>query len=179
MWSAQAQRRKGKWLNMEILDIYDEKGNRTGRTAERSTFLPKGDYFLCAHVILENQDGLFLIQKRSDKKPTRPGQWDITAGAVDAGETSLDGALREAKEEIGLTLPRDQMQFLFRDRRRSCYHDVYYIKMPFSLKDCTMQETEVQALDLVSEEKLLRLVDQMAHRSSNYKRQLERFLEHR
>ena len=110
---------------MEILDIYDEHGNLTGRTAERSTFLSKGEYFLCAHVILENQDGLFLVQKRSDTKATRPGQWDITAGAVDAGETSLDGALREAKEEIGLTLPREKMRFLFRDRRRSCYHDVY------------------------------------------------------
>ena len=53
---------------MEILDIYDEHGNLTGRTAERSTFLSKGEYFLCAHVILENQDGLFLVQKRSDTK---------------------------------------------------------------------------------------------------------------
>ena len=51
---------------MEILDIYDEHGNLTGRTAERSTFLSKGEYFLCAHVILENQDGLFLVQKRPD-----------------------------------------------------------------------------------------------------------------
>ena len=81
---------KGIRYNMEILDIYDEHGNLTGRTAERSTFLSKGEYFLCAHVILENQDGLFLVQKRSDTKATRPGQWDITAGAVDAGETSLD-----------------------------------------------------------------------------------------
>ena len=111
---------------MEWLDIYDEHGNRTGKTAERGTFLSKGEYFLCAHVILENTDGLFLIQQRSDTKATRPGQWDITAGAVDCGEVSLDGALREAKEEVGLTLPREKMQFLFRDKRRSCYHDVYY-----------------------------------------------------
>ena len=56
---------KGIRYNMEILDIYDEHGNLTGRTAERSTFLSKGEYFLCAHVILENQDGLFLVQKLS------------------------------------------------------------------------------------------------------------------
>ena len=66
---------KGIRYNMEILDIYDEHGNLTGRTAERSTFLSKGEYFLCAHVILENQDGLFLVQKRSDTKATRPAQW--------------------------------------------------------------------------------------------------------
>ena len=62
---------------MEWLDIYDEHGNRTGKTAERGTFLSKGEYFLCAHVILENTDGLFLIQQRSDTKATRPGQWDM------------------------------------------------------------------------------------------------------
>ena len=124
---------KGIRYNMEILDIYDEHGNLTGRTA----------------------------------------------GAVDAGETSLDGALREAKEEIGLTLPREKMRFLFRDRRRSCYHDVYYIKTDFALSDCTMQESEVQALDLVTDRQLLELVDRMTHRSSNYKRRLEAFLQKR
>ena len=164
---------------MEWLDIYDEHGNRTGKTAERGTFLSKGEYFLCAHVILENMDGLFLIQQRSDTKATRPGQWDITAGAVDCGEVSLDGALREAKEEIGLTLPREKMQFLFRDKRRSCYHDVYYIQIPFSLQDCTMQESEVQDLRLVTRKELLDLLEQMPHRSPNYKRRLTEFLSHR
>ena len=28
---------------MEWLDIYDEHGNRTGKTAERGTFLSKGN----------------------------------------------------------------------------------------------------------------------------------------
>jgi hypothetical protein len=71
------------------------------------------------------------------------------------------------------------MRFLFRDRRRSCYHDVYYIKTDFALSDCTMQESEVQALDLVTDRQLLELVDRMTHRSSNYKRRLEAFLQKR
>ena len=162
---------------MEWLDVYDEKGKLTGKVAERGAFLPKDAYFLCAHVILENTDGLFLIQKRSDTKATRPGQWDITAGAVDAGETSLEGALREAKEEVGLTLPSEQMQFLFRDRRRSCFHDVWYIKMPFTVESCVMQESEVQAIRLVSAETLAHLVQQMEHRSPHYKQMLAAFLQ--
>ncbi len=164
---------------MERMDIYDSDGNRTGRTADRGTFLRKGEYFLCAHVILENENGLFLIQQRSATKATRPGMWDITAGAVDAGETSLDGALREAKEEIGLKLPRDQMIFWFRDRRRSCYHDVWYVRMPFTLSDCKMQESEVQALRLVTAEELLMILEQMEHRSLNYKKMLTKHLQNR
>lgn len=164
---------------MEWLDIYDGNGKPTGKIAERGTSLTEGEYFLCAHVILENTDRLFLIQQRSDLKPTRPGQWDITAGAVDAGETSLDGAVREAKEEVGLLLPKQEMQFLFRDRRRSCYHDVYYVQMPFSLEDCTMQESEVQALDLVTADQLLELIVRMPHRSEKYKIQIAQFLHNR
>ena len=71
------------------------------------------------------------------------------------------------------------MQFLFRDKRRSCYHDVYYIQIPFSLQDCTMQESEVQDLRLVTKKELLDLLEQMSHRSSNYKRRLTEFLSHR
>ncbi len=164
---------------MELLDIYDENGRYTGKTAERGTYLKKGEYFLCAHVILENEDGLFLVQQRSDTKATRPGMWDITAGAVDAGETSLDGALREAFEEIGLVLPREQMKFWFRDRRRSCYHDVWYVKTAFSLSDCVMQESEVQALRLVLPEELLAMAENMDHRSDNYKKQLAQHLKNR
>ena len=107
---------------------------------------------LCTHVILRNSDGRFLIQQRSAIKATRPGVWDITAGAVDAGENSLDGALREAQEEIGLQLSREKMQFLFRDQRKHTFHDVYYICMPFTLEQCKMQESEVQALRLADKE---------------------------
>lgn len=161
---------------MELLDVYDEAGRKTGKTAPRGSFHIDGEYALCAHIILENTDGRFLIQQRSDCKQTRPGQWDITAGAVDAGESSLDGALREAWEEVGLLLPREQVQFLFRDRCRHAFHDVWYIRIPFSLEDCTMQESEVQALRLVSAEMLIALVQQMPHRSEEYKRKLIFFL---
>lgn len=164
---------------MELLDIYDASGNPTGQTAERGTPLPPGHYFLCAHIILENTDGLFLIQQRSDQKKTRPGTWDITAGAVDAGETSLDGALREVKEEIGLQMSREKMTFWFRDCRRNCYHDIWYIQTDFCLSDCRMQKSEVQALEMVPPEKLLEMVNQMPHRSANYKQMLALFLQNR
>ncbi len=164
---------------MELLDIYDASGMRTGRTAPRGTLLPQGEYFLCAHVLVETINHLFLIQKRSDRKPTRPGQWDITAGAVDAGEASLDGAIREANEEIGLKLPREHMRFLFRDCRRNCFHDVYHIQLSFSLEECTMQESEVQALRLVSARELLELVLKMPHRSEHYKAEIAYFLQKR
>ena len=60
---------------MEWLDIYDEHGTEPEKQQNAAPFCLKGNIFLCAHVILENTDGLFLIQQRSDTKATRPGQW--------------------------------------------------------------------------------------------------------
>ncbi len=164
---------------MEWMDIYDLRGNLTGKIAKRGMILPKDTFFLCTHVILENMDGMFLIQKRSVFKSTRPGEWDITAGAVDAGETSLDGAIRETREEVGLDLPRQKMQFLFRDCRKSCFHDVWYVRIPFSLQDCTMQESEVAELKLVTAKELSELVKKMPHRSEHYKQSLTAFLDNK
>lgn len=170
---------EGAYIGVEWLDVYDKNGKRTGRIAERGMLLSDGEYFLCAHILLENTDRLFLIQQRSDQKATRPGQWDLTAGAVDAGETSRDGAVREVQEEVGLILPKQALRFLFRDCWRSCFHDVYYMQMPFTLEDCTMQESEVQALRLVSEDQLMDLVSKMPHRSNYYKTRLADFLKNR
>ena len=46
------------------------------------------------------------MQKRSLLKESYPGCWDISsAGHLDAGEEPLQGAVRELKEELGITVP--------------------------------------------------------------------------
>lgn len=55
-----------------------------------------------------------LIQKRAKNKPTWAGFYDISAaGHIDLGETPLIAALRETKEEIGLSLKAEELQPLF------------------------------------------------------------------
>lgn len=161
---------------VEIVDIYDENGVFTGRTGRRFMRLKENEYFLCTHVFIANAEGKVLLQQRSATKRTRPNAWDITAGAVDSGESSLDAALREAKEEVGLDLPREQMQFIFRDVRKQCYHDVYYIQFDFQLEQCKLQESEVQKVKLIEKDELIEILQGMGHRSENYKNQMIDFL---
>ena len=88
---------------MEIWDIYDGSRRKTGRTAVRGERLGEGEFHLVVHVWIVNGKGEYLITKRSPNKPF-PGMWECTGGSALAGEDSLGAALRETKEETGITL---------------------------------------------------------------------------
>ncbi|RJQ50020.1 MAG: NUDIX domain-containing protein [Nitrospiraceae bacterium] len=57
-----------------------------------------------AHVLVFDQTGDLLLQKRSLNKDVAPGKWDTSVGGhVNPGETLLDAARRETAEELGLS----------------------------------------------------------------------------
>jgi DNA-binding PucR family transcriptional regulator len=80
----------------------DYDGNKRGFYVERGRHHHKDWWYLCIHAYVYTPDGKFLIQRRSLEKRYFPGIWDITCGAADMGEDSLDAAIREVKEELGL-----------------------------------------------------------------------------
>jgi isopentenyldiphosphate isomerase len=58
-------------------------------------------------VLVFNAENKVYLQKRSKSKLVYPGRWDLSAtGHVQRGESCEDAALREAHEELGLTLTR-------------------------------------------------------------------------
>ena len=92
----------------EIWDLYNEKRELTGRDQVRGEEIPQGYYHLVVHVWIRNRCGKYLISQRSADRPTHPLKWECVGGSVLKGEDSLTGALRETKEEVGLSLePKD------------------------------------------------------------------------
>jgi 8-oxo-dGTP pyrophosphatase MutT (NUDIX family) len=89
---------------MELCDVFDEAGARTGKTATRGTELRPGEYYLVVQVWIRNESGKYLIQKRAPHLVSGPGMWATTAGQILAGEESIRGALREVNEELGIQL---------------------------------------------------------------------------
>lgn len=89
---------------MEIWDLYDRDRRRTGKTHIRGELIPAGYYHLAVHVWIRNSKGEYLISKRSDGKKSYPGFWECTGGSALVGEESIDAALRECKEEVGVEL---------------------------------------------------------------------------
>ena len=92
---------------MELWDLYNERRELTGIDHIRGEEIPQGYYHLVVHVWIRNGKGEYLISQRSADRPAFPLMWECVGGSVLKGEDSLSGALREVKEEVGLSLPRD------------------------------------------------------------------------
>lgn len=103
---------------MELFEIVDDDDNLIG-TAPRSEC--HGNPALIhrvAHVLVVNADGDMLLQKRSPYKDIQPGKWDTSVGGhLDLGESYYEAAVREMREELGLTgLP---LTFLYKSKIRN------------------------------------------------------------
>ena len=89
---------------MELWDLYTRDRRLTGETHIRGEKLPLERYHLVVHVWIRNSRGEWLISQRAASRPTFPLMWESVGGNVTAGEDSLTGAIREAKEEVGVDL---------------------------------------------------------------------------
>ncbi|HML49009.1 MAG TPA: NUDIX domain-containing protein, partial [Clostridia bacterium] len=89
---------------MEYWDVYDRTGRLTGRTVPKGTKLGPEEYQLAVEAWFVTEQKFVLIQQRSEGCENSPGMWSVTAGRVQAGESSLEGCLREIREELGLEL---------------------------------------------------------------------------
>ena len=91
---------------MELWDAYDADFHRIeGKTLIRGEPVPEGIFHLVCDVLVKHTDGTFLLMQRAPGKHFG-GMWEATAGgSALAGETPLECASRELREETGMTFP--------------------------------------------------------------------------
>ncbi len=101
---------------MEKWDLYTKYREKSGKEQIRGEKIPNGFYHLVVHVWIRNCKGEYLISQRSVSRPTFPLMWECVGGSVLMGESSIDGALREVKEEVGLWIynPKPENSFLLK-----------------------------------------------------------------
>lgn len=104
-------------MSAELWDLYHENRELTGREHIRGEEIPRGFYHLVVHVWIRNSRGEYLISQRSANRPTFPLMWECVGGSVLKGEDSLTGAIREAKEEVGVDLDSARGRVLFSKTR--------------------------------------------------------------
>ncbi len=98
---------------MEYLDIVDEKGEPVGAVISREEAHRLGVRHRTSHVWILRDRGEgteVLLQLRTLNKDSFPGCFDISsAGHIPAGMDFVDSALRELKEELGLTAAPEEL----------------------------------------------------------------------
>jgi isopentenyldiphosphate isomerase len=91
-------------MSEEIFDVVNERDEVVGHRS-RSEVHRLGLMHRAVHVLVFNSRGDVFLQKRSLSKDRQPGLWDSSAsGHVDTGENYDACAIRELREEIGLSI---------------------------------------------------------------------------
>ena len=120
----------------ERWDILDENGTPTGKTTLRGrSFLKTGEYHLVVHIWPFDKDGRLLIQRRSGERKLMPNEWAATGGSAVSGEESLEAALRELNEEIGIAAKPEELMFARRLKRKNSFLDVWFVKVDVDINN--------------------------------------------
>ena len=145
---------------MEKRDLYDENRNLTGETMFKGEEIPEGKYIIVVLVYIQNSDGKFLIQKRSERKN---GKYATTGGHPKSGENSIQGIITEVKEEIGIELKPEDLQLYFTGREDSeqVFFDDYYAKIDVpNIENLVLQEDEVSSVCWLTAEEIHKFMEE-------------------
>ena len=127
---------------MELWDAYNsdfEKIEGMTLVREEEDKIPAGVYHMVCHVLVRHVDGTYLLMQRDPTKPNYPLFWEATAGgAVLQGETVLEGAFRELREETGIVA--DKLEELDRSLGRANLHVRF-----LCVTDCDKNSVKLQA----------------------------------
>lgn len=146
---------------MELLDVLDPDGRRSGRVSERGVVHREGSFHAAAHVWVARAraDGGYdlLLQKRSMEKDSFPGCYDVSAaGHIEAGEDARTTAVRELSEELGIRAEADSLYYVgerLSDHSGSFHgkpfinHEkssVYLYQGSVDIQELTLQRSEVE-----------------------------------
>ena len=125
----------------ELIDVLNEDGTKTGKVVTRKEVHEKGLWHRIVVIAIIDKEGHILMQQRAKDKETNPGKWDIsTAGHVSAGQTSIEAAIREVKEEIGIALEEKDLEYILTYQVERKVKDDFYANHIF---DFYLVRTEV------------------------------------
>lgn len=135
---------------MELLEVLNEKGEPTGQILEKNKIHKQGKYHKEVALILLNNKGEILLQKRASTKEIEPNKWAWHGGHVIAGETNIEAIMRETKEELGIILSKDQIKLLVELKREKMpnrqFTTVYYSNCNLNIDDFHIQKEELSEI---------------------------------
>lgn len=152
----------------EYFDVLNSNGEYTNEVASREECHKKGLYHKAVVVIVLSTDNKkVLLQKRSANKKLWPNLWDITAGGhVLSGELGYEAVIRETKEEIGIDIKKEELEFIGATTSETIKGDIinrhfneyFIVHKDIDINDITLQEEEVQDIKWLEKEEVIRKI---------------------
>lgn len=143
---------------MELLDVYDNEGNVTGRTiirGDKSAILNENEHIAVAVIFIENSKGEYLIQKTSKEKG---GLFSSTGGHVDSGETPKQAIQREVKEELGIEIKESSIQEFGHLLYDKPIRYLFYLKEDIDTNKIVYQKEEVDSVEYMNLSEIEKLI---------------------
>lgn len=135
---------------METIDLYDKNKNKLNKTfVRKKDTLLENEYYLLEQAWIVNDEGKILLTQRGLNK-SHGGMWEATAGHVKAGETDMEGILREIKEEIGIILKNSDLNFIKSLIIKQAILDIWLVRKNIKLSDIKLRENETIDVKYVS-----------------------------
>lgn len=146
----------------EFVDLYDGNREYLSRKVDRSTYLfQPNEFMMYVLAILENEEGKFLVTRRSLNKKWAAGGWEMPGGGAKSRETSEEAIQREVKEETNLDVQNGKMIYSYfnEDEKRhdNYFVDIYRFKFNFKLSDVKLNTSESIDCKLVTLEELIKM----------------------
>ena len=141
---------------MELLDVYDDNGNVTGKVVKRGSpdeVFNEGEHIAVAIIFIENSKGEYLIQKLPDDT------YSSTGGHVNHGEKPDDTIVREVKEELGLDVSFNEIVSLGYKLVDFPLRFLYYLKKDIYINDLKLQESEVKDVSFMNKDEIIDLIN--------------------
>ena len=145
---------------MELLDVYNSKGEITGKIVPRGSkdesFGPD-EHIAVAIIYIENSEGKFLMQLTSKEKGHI---YSATGGHIDHGENAKEAILREVKEEIGLDISKENVIDLGHICVDFPVRFIFYLKKDVDIKDLVLDKNEVESMHYLSVDELKKVIEE-------------------
>ncbi len=145
------------------LEIVDEHDQPVTHRATYEEVVRKGLWHRGVHVIIYTPDHEILMQKRAPSLLVYPGRVEISVGGgVGRGETPKAAALREVREEFGLTIPAKELRFIGKLRINHhaqgqydrCFTYSYAVCLPKSKLNVQLNPNETSTTFFMTEKQL-------------------------
>ena len=107
---------------------------------------------------LFNDNKLLMTQRSLEK--SHPGEWEVPGGCSQTGETSVGTLLREAKEEVNLSLIDGEYTLIGTELYKKQFVDMYLMTKKVSLSDIVLQEEEVSDCKFFTKEEFLKMAEE-------------------